>query len=831
MASKGGGVQGIPAASRKMVQSLKEIVNGVSDVEIYSALKDCNMDPNEAVNRLLSQDPFHEVKSKREKKKELKDTTESRPRGGGSTSSRGARSGTERYTGRGSSSQFNASESGGLHGKSKKENGTSSYTSSSAPPYGVAATITNLAPPTYSGSIGYENKGMASNVADGTAAISHQSSSGYQSAWSSVPGQKSMADIVKMGRPQNKLYSDPVPSQPSSTHYEVHPDVSTEDDWPVMEPPQTVVVQSISEPRIESEIPGQSSYERDNNQHADFQVDEAAQAKDENVFEDQNANYGPSRNVQEDTSPTAPLYDNDLYKKMDSFHLEEDHAFEHNDETEEGDASASSISANIQQLNIHEEKQLDEPEEDDVPSVVIPDHLQVSNSDCSHLSFGSFGVTNMGPTFPGSFASPAEADKSPVGPSDNRNAEYYDDESVITSERNQVHQMGPSSGSYDLPSVSQTEVLKQENPEMNQYSFSSSTAGPGYTFDGSQLLNNQSFSQSQAPSQMPNEAPFSNVMQAAYTNALPSTMLAANGHPVRESDLSYSPFLASQSTPTKYGSSIGGSTISISEALKTGIFSSSQPTQQTSPGNAIPTGPGVQQHLVHPYSQPTLPLGPYANMIGYPILPQSYTYMPSGFQQQAFAAAAGNSTYHQQLAAVVPQYKNSVSVSSLPHSASSVPSGYGSFSNSTGNYQANNQPSAGSTLSYDDALNAHFKETSQLLSLQQQQQQMQNENSAMWVHGAGSRTMPGVPASTYYSLQGQTQHPSGFRLGQQQQPSQSYGGAAALDYQNYYQSQTGISQEHQLQQNARDGSLVGGSQGQPKPQQQQSQQQLWQNSY
>lgn len=53
--NNGGGVQGIPAASRKMVQSLKEIVNGVSEAEIYSALKDCNMDPNEAVNRLLSQ--------------------------------------------------------------------------------------------------------------------------------------------------------------------------------------------------------------------------------------------------------------------------------------------------------------------------------------------------------------------------------------------------------------------------------------------------------------------------------------------------------------------------------------------------------------------------------------------------------------------------------------------------------------------------------------------------------------------------------------------------------------------------------------------------------
>lgn len=97
----------------------------------------------------------------------------------------------------------------------------------------------------------------------------------------------------------------------------------------------------------------------------------------------------------------------------------------------------------------------------------------------------------------------------------------------------------------------------------------------------------------------------------------------------------------------------------------------------------------------------------------------------------------------------------------------------------------------------------------------------------MWVHGGGSR---GVPASAYYNLQSQNQNvnqnqASGFRQGQQQ-PSQNYGGAA-LNYPDFFHSQTGISQEHQLQQNARDGSLVGGSQGQPKLQSQQ----LWQNGY
>lgn len=53
----GGGVVMIPAGSRKMVESLKEIVSNYSDSEIYAVLKECNMDPNEAVNRLLSQGP------------------------------------------------------------------------------------------------------------------------------------------------------------------------------------------------------------------------------------------------------------------------------------------------------------------------------------------------------------------------------------------------------------------------------------------------------------------------------------------------------------------------------------------------------------------------------------------------------------------------------------------------------------------------------------------------------------------------------------------------------------------------------------------------------
>ena len=100
----------------------------------------------------------------------------------------------------------------------------------------------------------------------------------------------------------------------------------------------------------------------------------------------------------------------------------------------------------------------------------------------------------------------------------------------------------------------------------------------------------------------------------------------------------------------------------------------------------------------------------------------------------------------------------------------------------------------------------------------------------MWHHGHGSRTMSGVPANTYYNLQAQQQQlqqtqqaaAGGYRQAQQQQ-QQRYG---SHGYPNFYQSQTEMSLERQ-QQNPRDG--AGAQVGQQTSDQ--TQQQLWQNSY
>ncbi|KAL4555339.1 hypothetical protein LXL04_037957 [Taraxacum kok-saghyz] len=75
-----GGRVTIPNNVRKTIQNIKEITGNHSEDEIYAMLKECSMDPNETAQKLLLQDPFHEVKRKRNRKKEtlIKESTEPR---------------------------------------------------------------------------------------------------------------------------------------------------------------------------------------------------------------------------------------------------------------------------------------------------------------------------------------------------------------------------------------------------------------------------------------------------------------------------------------------------------------------------------------------------------------------------------------------------------------------------------------------------------------------------------------------------------------------------------------------------------------------------------
>ncbi|KAJ6832300.1 GBF-interacting protein 1-like [Iris pallida] len=89
----------IPKSARPTIQNIKEIAGNHSDEEIYAMLKECAMDPNETAQKLLLQDTFHEVKRKRDKRKENnKEPAESRWRP--ALQGRGGRGGRGNYSSR-----------------------------------------------------------------------------------------------------------------------------------------------------------------------------------------------------------------------------------------------------------------------------------------------------------------------------------------------------------------------------------------------------------------------------------------------------------------------------------------------------------------------------------------------------------------------------------------------------------------------------------------------------------------------------------------------------------------------------------------------------------
>ena len=56
---EGGETQLLSARVRRTIQSIKEIVGNHSELDIYAALKETNMDPNETAQKLLNQGGVH----------------------------------------------------------------------------------------------------------------------------------------------------------------------------------------------------------------------------------------------------------------------------------------------------------------------------------------------------------------------------------------------------------------------------------------------------------------------------------------------------------------------------------------------------------------------------------------------------------------------------------------------------------------------------------------------------------------------------------------------------------------------------------------------------
>ncbi|KAJ1284653.1 hypothetical protein BS78_03G221700 [Paspalum vaginatum] len=843
MSGGGGGTRGasvpVPASARKLVQGLKEIVNR-PDAEIYAALRECDMDPDEAVSRLLSQDTFQEVKSKRDKKKEVKETPEPRSRGISNSNNRASRGGADR-AGRSSSVQSGSS-------------GTD-YMASRSSILGPAVAAMNSTQKQTVPSLS-ANKDVVPNGSVGAP----QSSSGIQHNWCGVPGQRSMADIVKMGRPQVKssgkpiatpdisyagqtqslsnsvnqnlkqststalpttfdqgfpALPDPKPHTVNSSHGSSGNNQTHENDWfPQHEPPSGTQSTGI-------EASGDQSLSVASLDSSMLVVDAAY--SQENSYAEENNSAAVKATISSDRH--LEIVDennhfNDGLLQNSSLSQAQVHTYVDN-EVEISNVDAESAAANFRHLSLQNEDIVATKSGEDNPAVILPDHLQAANADCAHLSFGSFesGAFSglLSSKVPKSSLEEEEIpipDESPsINQIDVRNQDYYDNGALNSSANEDIEtRIATNMDNIDGPSVSESDVLRQGAIDVPglQYNLPSvSSHAYSNTPQPSTMEDQQENTQAQHLSH------FSSLLQA---NTLPNNLLGSNLTPLRDFDFSQ---LLQTQPATKYNPSVAPNNlpaISMQETLKPGGFPNTQSTQHV-PSTSIPSGLPVPQQLPV-YSQPTLPLGPpFASLVGYPYLPQSY-YLPSAAFQQAYSS---NGPFHQSAAPAVPgagmkysmpQYKSSPPPSSLPQPSSL--SGYGGFGNANnipGNFSLNQgAPSAPTTLGFDEALGAQFKDSNPYASLQQ------SDNSAMWLHGGvSSRTVSAVPPGNFYGFQGQNQQ-GGFR--QAQQPSQ-YGG---LGYPSFYQSQGSLPQQHP--QNPTEGGL-NNPQGAPS----QQSHQLWQHSY
>ncbi|KAL2547752.1 Kinase-related protein of unknown function [Forsythia ovata] len=135
MSSGGKGAAGratmIPSSVKKTIENIKEITGqSHSEEEIYAMLKECSMDPNETAQKLLLQDTFHEVKRKRDRRKENlnKESTESRWKPGVQTWVN--RGGQGNY-----SSRYMSRDGGrGRNSAGRKENATSKISEKGSSP-------------------------------------------------------------------------------------------------------------------------------------------------------------------------------------------------------------------------------------------------------------------------------------------------------------------------------------------------------------------------------------------------------------------------------------------------------------------------------------------------------------------------------------------------------------------------------------------------------------------------------------------------------------------------------------------------------------------------
>ncbi|XP_010547194.1 PREDICTED: GBF-interacting protein 1-like isoform X2 [Tarenaya hassleriana] len=775
----GGGIRvSIPASTRKMIHSIKEITAGnYSEDEILAMLHECDMDPDEAAQRLLLQDPFHEVKKKRDKRKENlsnKDSAETRWRSSGQ--GRGNRGARVNF-----SSRHPTHDASSAKNSLKKENGSKQVTD-----------------PFISPTQEIKNKETASS----SSAILDNGSAGLPLQGSNVQHASHIpADLDQPKAMEPSVLTNKLDNAPPSVELTKNQGLTfgpghlpTEDkkvdSLPLPRPSSSEVQFSSSGPKLGSEQTIQEQHTGEHKYLGRSRGAGKAGLSDPHYSRPTSAHSNstgsrPSSNYSNRSQQTVGHHRAGSVKewKPKSVNL--------NPVQGSGASSASEVPAvsaepsektSVQVLPSTEatsklQKQLEDLHIRQNQHVIIPNHILVPEAERTKLSFGSF---DAGFSLTSNNVAGPENEKSSTPLSENSHDDEgsLEDDAFSNQNTSVVEKEGDSYDNSEAPSQVQDDLAgngvisassiaeyndpKQESTLESENHQSSSVNAQNHGIGllppalGSQL---PQFENTDPQARDALRIP-SFVFQPPFD---PASYYAQFYRPTSDSDGRLSPFFT-PGVATKFN---GGVTVlppQSTQSLQEGGSTLVLPT--ASPTPLVTQAAGLMQSSI-PVTQQPLPVfrPPGMHVAPYPLNYMPYYYSPFYVPPPAVHQFLSNGAFQQQPQASgvypapppgastgskysLPQYKTGTNTGSLTHVG--MPSGYGPYGSFPAGYTPNSAASSGNSTANEDLNSSQLKDTNGYTTGQQ------SEALPVWV--TGGRDVSNLPVNSFYNLQHQDQH-------------------------------------------------------------------------
>ncbi|XP_049404428.1 GBF-interacting protein 1-like isoform X2 [Solanum stenotomum] len=799
MSSNNSGVGGegarvsIPSTVKKTIHSIKEITGNHSDDEIYAMLKECSMDPNETAQKLLYQDTFHEVKRKRDRRRENLNKESTEPKWKPAMQGRGNKGSRGNFTPR----HVLLDAGGGRNSRPDKENGASHVSGKSVNPSSVPTVEgknTSSSPSARAIRPGVVAFGSNNVVPDAHAAAGRgikqsEATAGAGSIKSEEPLQSASHDANRSPRvsvgprdmlgqkmPNSSNSSTSLSSPPSSGAY-----FSASD--PVLlpshdsRPPGTVgtIRREVGSQRAPFEnLPTNSN----GSKTATVNMSSKFQGPGKNQLPENPQSASSAQGVSSLSRPTSNYNNRSplVGPQKAGPGMEWKPKPTNNSITQisvtsaagSSDVSIASTEVDTQpqppgvdvetrEGTLELQQKLEKSHISDIQHVIIPNHLHVPEVEKLGFCFGSFEAS-LGLGI--STNSAAESEKTPSlsgtseGIEETINDQFSSDQNPSTAAEGAdcSDQSPPSGGQENLsaktedvsPSIPEYSESKQETLK-GGHQYSVVHTSPNYSFGfvpptlGSQLAPFEiSESQSRDVSRLPNFVVQQPIDPTSYYAQYYRSSVDGDGRisPFHSAGVSNN-YNGNVAVVPPQTSQEGGNAPTSLATQAAGIMQSSAAvTQQSLPVFRQATG----MHLPH-YPPNYIPYAHYFSP--YYVPPTAiHQFLSNGaFPQQPQAGSVYPSPPAAAPRYSLSQYRSGANVGNSTHIG--VPGTYGPYGSSTSNYTPGSTTGGGNPASSEDLSASSFKDS-----------QQQSEGSGVWI--TPGRDLSSLQASSFYNLpQGQ----------------------------------------------------------------------------